>query len=180
MIYYYIDMDGFIAKWQTHCTEQDILNPGYFATIPVEPQFLQLVKRLIEDNNHVYILSSLIDRKPTIEAEKRIWLKTYLPELPPTHYLFVPEGISKARYKKERHPQANCSILLDDHGRNLEEWVKYPRHLAIETYGSNKKEAATGYRFPKIYFDQPVDDLIDAVYFQANQLKERMMSNNGH
>lgn len=161
-LHYYIDMDGCIVQWQSHLEEVDILAPGHFETAPEEPNILELVRLLINRGESVYILSSLIDRKPTIAEEKRIWLQTHLPELSEDRYIFVPEKYHKRLYKSIKHPgeEQDHHLLLDDYGINLYDWVKEKQHHAVEVYGRNKVTPATGKEFVTLYWDQTPEDLL--------------------
>lgn len=120
----FVDMDGVLAVWDDSKSHM-MYDEGFFLTMNAHQGNLSLVKHLLDDTQlEVFILSTLLLESDYIEAEKREWLDKYLPEIPDSNRIFVPEGMMKSDYinsiSEEFAKQTN--VLIDDYTVNLISW----------------------------------------------------------
>ena len=120
----FIDMDGVLAVY-----DKDIVNKMYseyfFKNLPVQKGNISLSKKLLADKTlNVFVLSSLISGSPYVLKEKNEWLDKNLPEVKKKHRLFVPEGVAKSDFIKEKYPniKKEINVLIDDYTVNLLKW----------------------------------------------------------
>ena len=111
---FYIDMDGVLAKWNEHASEEETHEKGYFLNREVELSALSLIRMLKDSGEEVKILSSVYQDNHSIN-EKTEWLKRN--GLGDIDKIFVPYGESKKNYVKPGN-----NILIDDDSRNLKQW----------------------------------------------------------
>lgn len=110
----YFDIDGVLAKFLFGTSQESIYREGYFNSLPVQENMLEVAKILA---NESYIISAYLEDHPTIIREKKNWLKTYIPEIPEDRWIFVPCGTNKSIYMREKG-----DILIDDLGKNCKMW----------------------------------------------------------
>jgi hypothetical protein len=66
----------------------------------------------------VYILSAYLPDSNYALAEKKTWLRHWLPEIPEKNWILIPCGVSKGDYVKSSH-----DILIDDRWIHGKEWL---------------------------------------------------------
>ena len=116
---FFFDMDGVLAKWNEHASEEETHQPGYFLEREVELSVIALVRRLKDEGADVRVLSSVYEDDHSA-AEKRQWLMSVgLGDVDP---VFVPYGHDKFRYVCPKEDEA--LILIDDYGKNLTNWER--------------------------------------------------------
>ena len=111
----YIDMDGVIARWNSHATEEDTHKEGYFSGREPEPVILALMDRLKEKGIRTEILTAAY-QEGTARRDKLAWLKAQGLDWVKVH--FVPYGERKTDYVDK----SGSSVLIDDYSRNLHDW----------------------------------------------------------
>lgn len=118
----FIDMDGTLAKiYQKDNYMEKMFEPSFF--VDLEPyKWVEELNKYAETRDDIFILSACIDT-PFCKEEKRVWLRTYLPNIPLDRYLFVDYGKSKADFIQETFSNArDYMILIDDYSKNLYDW----------------------------------------------------------
>lgn len=126
----FVDMDGVIAKYNPN-TPKLMYDENFFLTRPAQSEMIDAVKMMIEQCLNIYILSSVID-SPYCVSEKNLWLDRHLPEINYNNRIYVPYGISKSTYIENKVDlDDSINILIDDHTKNIVEWV-VPNALPIK------------------------------------------------
>ena len=121
----FLDMDGTLAEFRPLATLEDLLEKGYFLNLKPMENVLSAARQLIREGDiPVYTLSAVLQDNPHAIAEKREWLRQYLPELPEGRQLFCACGQSKREFIRERLGAGEYDYLLDDYTRNLTGWGK--------------------------------------------------------
>lgn len=159
----FVDMDGTLVQYQGREVGIDIFAPHYFENVPPEINLLNFIKDLIhhETEVEIYILSAIFDKKSSITDEKKVWLNTWLPELPEQAWYFPPESISKVEYMHRVFPDWNqaLNILIDDMDYNLSAWQTYDNHIALESVGWDKWLAPADLGFVQLDSSKSKEDL---------------------
>ena len=114
----FIDMDGVLAEWNNEASLEEIHRKGYFRNRPPVASMVDAVRRLILQNENIYILSACLTNDYAL-PEKVEWLAEHLRELPKDRQIFVPYGESKTDYIIDK---LSTDILIDDYSENLKSW----------------------------------------------------------
>ena len=127
MIKLFLDMDGTIAKFNSkrNAIQRFTNEKGFFKSL--KPfKYIEVIDNLIKNKSNNQLEIFIISASPNenADAEKREWLRAYLPSLSATNICFCRIGTNKAKAIKE---QLNIDIdkdcyLLDDYTNNLIEW----------------------------------------------------------
>ena len=115
----YCDMDGVIANFnaEPNAVERFAVEKGFFKGLKPMRKNLQALRLLNQLKNvNVYILSASPNRQA--DHDKKVWLKTYLPELESDQIIIMRNGKKKVNYMR-----TDDGVLLDDYGKNLQEWT---------------------------------------------------------
>jgi 5'(3')-deoxyribonucleotidase len=118
----FIDMDGTVAKmFQKENYLEKMYEKDFFARL--KPYgWVKDLNKLAEIRDDIYILSACVNTE-YCEKEKAYWLRTHLPNIPVSHYIFTKVGENKAEKVVEKlGEKADFYILIDDYSKNLYEW----------------------------------------------------------
>ena len=116
----FVDLDGVLAEFRKGKTFADLYEKGYFETLEPQMPAVNAFRKLMETED-IYVLSCYLSDSEYALAEKKRWVKKYLPG---AQCIFVPCGIQKADAILERTGIAVNSndILIDDHSPNVIDW----------------------------------------------------------
>ena len=112
----YCDMDGVVADFnnEPNAVERFRIEKGFFFKLkPIEVN-VKAVKELAR-YNEVYILTA--SPNPRADKDKIKWLKKYMPFIAKENIIICRNGERKVDFMK-----SDLGILLDDYGKNLQEW----------------------------------------------------------
>ena len=112
----YCDMDGVVADFnnEPNAVERFRVEKGFFFKLkPIEVN-VKAVKDLAR-YNEVYILTA--SPNPRADKDKIKWLKKYMPFIAKENIIICRNGERKVDFMK-----SDLGILLDDYGKNLQEW----------------------------------------------------------
>lgn len=112
----YCDMDGVVADFnnEPNAVERFRVEKGFFFKLkPIEVN-VKAVKELAK-YNEVYILTA--SPNPRADKDKIKWLKKYMPFIAKENIIICRNGERKVDFMK-----SDLGILLDDYGKNLQEW----------------------------------------------------------
>ncbi len=115
----FVDMDGTLAKWNNVATEV-LYEKGYYRNLEPNQILVDEVKRLINNGEDVYVLSSFLSDSEYALSEKNLWLDEYLPEIPKDKRIFVHYGDNKNDYITNGITISD--YLIDDYTKNLLSW----------------------------------------------------------
>lgn len=116
----FIDMDGTLVQWNNVESQDVLYEKGYYENLKPNEDLLMKVKKLIENGEDVYILSSFLHDSKYALAEKNIWLDNFLPELSKDKRIFTNYGDDKSIYIVGGI--TSNDYLIDDYTKNLNEW----------------------------------------------------------
>lgn len=112
----YCDMDGVVADFnnEPNAVARFKVEKGFFFKLkPIEIN-VKAVKELAR-YNEVYILTA--SPNPRADKDKIKWLKKYMPFIAKENIIICRNGERKVDFMK-----SDLGILLDDYGKNLQEW----------------------------------------------------------
>lgn len=115
----FVDMDGTLAKWNNVSTK-DLYEKGYYRNLEPNQNLINEIKRLIDDREDVYILSSFLSDSEYALVEKNLWLDEHLPEISCDKRIFVHYGDNKKDYII--NGVTALDYLIDDYTKNLLDW----------------------------------------------------------
>lgn len=120
----FVDMDGTLVVWKHARNVEQLLEEGYFRTMPPYKSVVQATKLLIDAGLPVYSLSAYMTESQYALDEKNGWLDEYIPEINSAHRVFCPCAESKWQHAREMSDDNAINVLLDDYSLNLHDWAE--------------------------------------------------------
>ena len=133
-------MDGVLADFfgVPNAVERFKKEKHFFRNLAPISINVDAVRMMIEKGEKVIILTTSPHRRA--DRDKRRWLKVYLPQIKTKNIIFARPKIAKIEYvnKKVRAK----SILMDDYGKNIREWVN-GGGIGVKILGNNERNQYT-------------------------------------
>lgn len=117
---YFVDMDGTLAVYPD-LEEKWWECPGIFKFLTPQEKVVKAIKRLIKNNQEVFVLSAYNAEFPETIEDKNYWLNKHLPEIDEAHRIYTLVGKPKTDYIEGGVHATD--VLLDDYNKNLEKWA---------------------------------------------------------
>lgn len=118
----FIDMDGVLATWNPNASLEEVARQGYFLSLPAEKNVIKAVNMLSANADlSLYLLAAVFVNDHSI-IEKQVWLDKHGVNIPVSRRFFLPYGIDKSSFIKEKTGSNKKDILLDDFSQNLHSW----------------------------------------------------------
>lgn len=121
----FFDLDGTGATFNVCATMEDLYKKSYFSNLAPLKSVTTIRMMAKSRPEKIYILSSFLEDSIYAYAEKISWVRKHIPELPESHIILVPSGMSKRDYVKFYFGEMSESdILVDDYTKNLRDWER--------------------------------------------------------
>jgi 5'(3')-deoxyribonucleotidase len=144
----FIDMDGTVAKmFQKENYLEKMYEKDFFARL--KPYgWVKDLNKLAEIRDDIYILSACVNTE-YCEKEKAYWLRTHLPNIPVSHYIFTKVGENKAEKVDEMFGEkAGYKILIDDYSQNLYDWeMQDQNYIGIKYLNEINNKSKKHYKY---------------------------------
>lgn len=136
-ITFYFDLDNTLCLFSVHGKEKEALEsmyqPGFYENLEMLDDGIKVIPVLQAIGFKVKILTSCIDSE-YCKPEKINWVKKFLPFFKEEDIILCENGVSKTTYVDN----IEQSILVDDYGKNLMQWIEAGGYAIKKSY-SNKK-----------------------------------------
>lgn len=119
----YVDLDGTCCEFKQAIQSLDeLMVPGYFATVAPHGHVVSAIKELHDKNKDVeiFVLSHCLNDTFIID-DKNKWIDAYLPFVKTENRILIPYGAPKYQYVSID----SNAILFDDHTPNLIDWIEH-------------------------------------------------------
>lgn len=133
----YFDMDNTLDLWcnkgEDKLSLEKVAEKGFFRNLePLDDCCLAIP--LLQELGLGVFVKSACSQTPYCKPEKMEWLAHFLPTISEKNIILCELGENKS----ENIPDIQNSILVDDYGNNLDEWIK-AGGIAIKKSHSNKE-----------------------------------------
>lgn len=133
----YYDMDNTLCFWGRKEDRLEILkkvrDKGFFANLKPIDNCEKALTKLFKMRYEIKIISACEDTEHCY-IEKREWIKKYLPFITDKNIILCKIGENKTKFVQD----ITKSILIDDYGKNLNEWME-AGGIAVKKSFSGKK-----------------------------------------
>ena len=178
----FVDMDGTLARWEDGTPFEIVCQPEYSVRLPQNGNVVTALRSLFEhhqDDFDIFVLSSVLDLPHAI-PDKEKWLDMYCEYIDSYHRLFVPYGMSKGKFVKEKFGiLTGEDYLLDDYSKNIIEWTQEGGHPIKVFNGVNGKSLAYvgDYTCAWLNAEQICKDILTAMGLIVNDQMETLLRN---
>lgn len=142
----YYDMDNCLALFSIHGLAEKALsemeNRGYFEGLPALDDGTKVIPVIQSMGAKVKILSACINTT-YCKPEKRAWLAKHFPTISDKDIVLCEVGQVKAEIIKAKGEDVEKSILIDDYGQNLIEWIEAGGLAIKKTFSGKKRNIPT-------------------------------------
>ena len=134
----YCDMDGVLADFnaEPNGVERFRTEKGFFYNLKPISENVKAVEEL-NKHNEVYILTASPNKRA--DKDKIKWLKKHMPFIPSDKVIICRNGQRKVDFMV-----SDIGILLDDYGRNIQEWYTKKGNLAYQISERNSIASLVG------------------------------------
>lgn len=135
-------MDNCLALFSIHGLMEKALsemeNRGYFEGLPALDDGTKVIPVLQSMGAQVKILSACINTA-YCKPEKRAWLAKHFPTISNEDIVLCEVGQVKANIIREQGGDITKSILIDDYGHNLIDWIDAGGFAIKKTFSGKKR-----------------------------------------
>lgn len=124
----YVDMDGVLANFNAapDAVKRFRSEKGFFNKLkPIEPNVRAITQALCDKRYNIYVLTA--SPHEDADADKRQWLRRHLPTMAQDKVIIMRNGQKKVDFMRTKK-----GVLLDDYGRNCQEWLEKPNNVAVK------------------------------------------------
>lgn len=142
----FLDMDGTLAKFydKKNCIEK-MYEENFF--ISLKPYKLVEYITELSKKTKIGIISACI-KSPYCKVEKYAWIKKYLPFIKFEDITLCDTGENKAEIIRNKYPDCERYILIDDYSKNIFDWEKITdkNFIAIKFINGRNNKSGNNYK----------------------------------